>query len=143
METASMCSRRPYSSSKIVCETKTAREDGDEKTDDERHRESLDRSGAELEEEDRRDDDRDVRVDDGGEGLGEPVLDGGLRSPARPELFRMRSKISTFESTAMPIVRMNPAMPGSVSVAPKSDIAPREAGAFKRSARTRSSPARR
>ena len=32
---------------------------------------------------------------------------------------RMRSKISTFESTAMPIVRMKPAMPGSVSVASK------------------------
>ena len=31
----------------------------------------------------------------------------------------MRSKISTFESTPMPIVRMKPAMPGSVIVAPK------------------------
>ena len=30
----------------------------------------------------------------------------------------MRSKISTFESTPMPIVRMKPAMPGSVIVAP-------------------------
>ncbi len=28
----------------------------------------------------------------------------------------MRSKISTFESTPMPIVRIKPAMPGSVSV---------------------------
>ena len=31
---------------------------------------------------------------------------------------RMRSKISTFESTAIPIVKMTPAMPGKVSVAP-------------------------
>ena len=31
----------------------------------------------------------------------------------------MRSKISTFESTPMPIVRMNPAMPGSVMTAPE------------------------
>jgi hypothetical protein len=30
----------------------------------------------------------------------------------------IRSKISTFESTPMPIVRMKPAMPGSVIVAP-------------------------
>ena len=31
---------------------------------------------------------------------------------------RMRSKISTLESTPIPMVRMTPAMPGSVSVAP-------------------------
>jgi hypothetical protein len=30
----------------------------------------------------------------------------------------MRSKISTFESTPMPIVSTKPAMPGSVMVAP-------------------------
>ncbi len=36
----------------------------------------------------------------------------------------MRSKIRTFESTPMPIVRMNPAMPGSVIVAPRYDIRP-------------------
>ena len=38
--------------------------------------------------------------------------------PARNS-SRMRSKIRTFESTAMPMVRMTPAMPGSVRVAPK------------------------
>ena len=32
---------------------------------------------------------------------------------------RMRSKIKTFESTAMPMVKITPAMPGSVSVALK------------------------
>ena len=32
--------------------------------------------------------------------------------------------MSTFESTPMPIVRMNPATPGSVIVAPMYDIAP-------------------
>ena len=30
-----------------------------------------------------------------------------------PQLSRMRSKMSTFESTAMPIVRMNPAIPAA------------------------------
>jgi hypothetical protein len=35
---------------------------------------------------------------------------------------RMRSKISTFESTAMPMVSTMPAMPGMVSVAPISVI---------------------
>ena len=32
---------------------------------------------------------------------------------------RMRSKISTFESTPIPIVKITPAMPGNVSTAPK------------------------
>ena len=36
----------------------------------------------------------------------------------------MRSKISTFESTPMPIVRMKPAMPGSVITAPRYAISP-------------------
>jgi len=38
----------------------------------------------------------------------------------RPELrsSRTRSKMMTLESTAMPMVRTMPAMPGSVSVAP-------------------------
>ena len=38
----------------------------------------------------------------------------------------MRSKISTFESTPMPIVRMNPAMPGSVIAAPRYAISPEQ-----------------
>jgi hypothetical protein len=36
----------------------------------------------------------------------------------------MRSKMTTLESTAMPMVRMMPAMPGSVSVAPMADWMP-------------------
>ena len=56
---------------------------------------------------------------------------------------RMRSKMSTFESTAMPIVRMKPAMPGSVSVASKSDIAAASSSAFRMSARMAFQPARR
>ncbi len=41
------------------------------------------------------------------------------RTPvAEPSSSLMRSKISTLESTPMPIVRMNPAIPGSVSTAP-------------------------
>ncbi len=37
----------------------------------------------------------------------------------------MRSKMSTFASTAMPTVSAIPAMPGSVSVAPKAASAAR------------------
>ncbi len=61
---------------------------------------------------------------------------------ARPPLSssRMRSKMSTFESTAMPIVKMNPAIPGRVSVALKRAIAPRSMTAFRISARTAFSP---
>ena len=41
------------------------------------------------------------------------------RTPlAEPSSSLMRSKISTLESTPMPMVRMNPAMPGRVSTAP-------------------------
>src|ERR1700693_4578825 len=50
-------------------------EDRDQETDDQRDGEPLDGPGPELEEEDRRDDDGDVRVDDRREGLGESVLD--------------------------------------------------------------------
>ena len=48
---------------------------------------------------------------------------------------RIRSKTSTFESTAIPMVRMKPAMPGSVSVASKSDIAQASSSAFRTPAR--------
>ena len=41
----------------------------------------------------------------------------GALPPASSSL--MRSKISTFESTPMPMVRMKPAMPGRVIVAPR------------------------
>src|SRR5512132_3080130 len=62
-------------------------EDGDQKADDEGHGKPLDRTGPELEEEDRRDDDGDVRVDDRRERLGEAVLDRRLRGPAGPQLL--------------------------------------------------------
>ena len=48
-----------------------------------------------------------------GQSPGPPPPTAAL--PARTS-SRMRSKISTFESTPMPIVRITPAMPGSVSV---------------------------
>src|SRR5687767_13507932 len=62
-------------------------EDRDEKSQDERDGESLDGPGPELEEEDRRDDYGQVRVDDRRERLGEAVLDRRLRSTPRPELL--------------------------------------------------------
>ena len=47
-----------------------------------------------------------------------PRIDGGDRRPARwPISSRIRSKIRTLASTAMPTVSTMPAMPGSVSVA--------------------------
>src|SRR5260370_22817007 len=52
------------------------RKDRDQQADDQRHGEPLDGPRPELKEEDRRDDDRYVRVDDRGEGLGKAVLDG-------------------------------------------------------------------
>ena len=74
--------------------------------------------GAELEQERRRDERGDVGVENREEHA---VEAGGDRLPhalARaPVSSLMRSKISTFESTPMPIVRMKPAMPGSVIVA--------------------------
>src|SRR5450759_1001560 len=62
-------------------------EDRDQETDDERNGEPLDRSRSELEEEDRRDDDGDVRVDDRREGLGETVLDRRLRRAPGAQLL--------------------------------------------------------
>ena len=53
---------------------------------------------------------------------------------------RMRSKIRTFESTAMPTVRMRPAMPGRVSVDPKYAMAPSTSTTFIKSAITAFTP---
>src|SRR5438552_2585357 len=52
-------------------------EHGGEEADEQRDGESLDRSRSELEEEQRRDDGRHVRVDDGAEGALESLLDRG------------------------------------------------------------------
>ena len=55
---------------------------------------------------------------------------------------RMRSKTSTLASTAMPRVRMIPAMPGMVIVAPNAAIAPRMSTTLTASAATAITPAR-
>ena len=49
----------------------------------------------------------------------------------------MRSKMSTFESTPIPIVSTNPAMPGSVMTAPMYAISPSRMIRLKRSANDR------
>jgi hypothetical protein len=54
---------------------------------------------------------------------------------------RMRSNTSTFESTAMPSVRMMPAMPGSVSVNLKYAITPSRMTRLSSSASTAFTPA--
>ena len=71
-----------------------------------RNRESLHRAGAEDEQNDRRNDGGDVRIHDRHPGVAEALLDrlGGVL-PLRNS-SRMRSKISTFESTPMPTVRI-------------------------------------
>src|SRR3954451_7529301 len=53
---------------------------------------------------------------------------------------RIRSKISTLESTAIPIVRITPAIPGSVSTAWKYEMAASSTTVFKTSARTALTP---
>src|SRR5262249_13346773 len=63
------------------------RENRDEETDDQRDGETLHRPRAELEQEHGRDDRRHVGVDDRREGLGEPVLDGGLGGAPVAELL--------------------------------------------------------
>ena len=52
----------------------------------------------------------------------------------------MRSKISTFESTPMPIVSTKPAMPGSVITAPMYAIRPSRMTRLKTSATTALTP---
>ena len=56
---------------------------------------------------------------------------------------RIRSNTRTFASTAMPMVRMMPAMPGSVSVALNAAIAPSTRTMLSPSAQTAITPARR
>src|SRR5262249_21317900 len=63
------------------------REDGDEEADDQGDREALHGSCAELEQEHRRDDRGDVRVDDRRERLREAVFDRGLRRAAVAQLL--------------------------------------------------------
>jgi hypothetical protein len=82
------------------------------------------RAGAEQEQDGRRNDGGDVRIDDGDPGMGKALIHGRRGAlPARTS-SRMRSKISTFESTPIPMVRMTPAMPGKVSVRPSRSPGP-------------------
>ena len=88
--------------------------------EDQRRREAPDRARAELEEEGRRDERRDVGVDQRQEDALEPGVDRRACTPrCAASSSLMRSKTSTLESTPMPIVRMKPATPGSVIVAPR------------------------
>src|ERR1700733_4505085 len=60
--------------------------------------------------------------------------------PARSS-SRMRSKMSTFESTPMPTVRITPAIPGKVSVAVVKPMKPSRITRFRKSARSALMPA--
>ncbi len=85
--------------------------------------ESLDRAGAEQEQGHSGDQGGHMGIDDGPEGLVVAGLDGGVDRLPRANSSRMRSKISTLESTAMPMERTMPAMPGRVRVARKRESA--------------------
>ena len=97
-------------------------EDGGEQvrdqSDDQRDGEAAHRAGAEDEQERAGDDGGDVRVDDGDQRAVEarPRWPPPTALPARISSL-MRSKMSTLESTAMPMESTRPAMPGSVQVA--------------------------
>jgi len=65
---------------------------------------------------------------------------------ARTDFFarissRIRSKIRTFESTAIPIARMIPAIPGRVRVAEKAAIPERRKRMLKTRAKSATNPA--
>ena len=80
-------------------------------------REALDAGGGEPEEDERRDQGDHVRVDDRRDALAVALGDRRQHRSARARTSSfIRSKMTTFESAATPIVRIRPAMPGSVSV---------------------------
>ena len=78
----------------------------------------LHRPGAKQEQNDSRNDGGYVGIHDGDPGVAKPcsTADGGV-FPFRNS-SRIRSKISTFESTPIPTVNITPAIPGRVRVAP-------------------------
>ncbi len=100
------------------------REHVGDQAEEQRRREPANRPGAELEQERGRDERRDVRVDDRDEDAVEAGGDACRAPFFVASSSRMRSKIRTFESTPMPIVRMKPAMPGSVMTAPRYAMKP-------------------
>src|SRR5206468_11370011 len=112
-----------------------------EEADQQRDGKAFDRSRSELEEEQSGDDRGHMRVDDRAE-CGEKPFSIAARTvfPSRRS-SRMRSNTSTFESTAMPSVRMMPAMPGSVRVALKYAIMPSRMIRLRNSASTALIPA--
>ena len=90
-----------------------------DQTDGEGDREALDRAGTEAEQHHGGDQGGDVGVDDGRQGLVDSPRRCSPGASCRCAISsRMRSKISTLASTAIPIVSTMPAMPGMVRVAP-------------------------
>ena len=92
-------------------------EQRDDRADAEHEREALDPRRREDEEDERDQERDDVRVDDRREALLVARGDGRRPTdlPARTSSLT-RSKMTMFASAATPIVRIRPAMPGSVSV---------------------------
>ena len=92
------------------------REERDERADAEHEREALDARGREDEQDERDHEGDDVRVDDRREALLVALgIATGTDLPARISSLT-RSKMTMFASAATPIVRIRPAMPGSVIV---------------------------
>ena len=99
-------------------DTKTAVNRFASKPKRQRYRKAVDRPGTEKKQNRRRNDGRHVSVDNRHPGVRESLVDGRAGDlPARSS-SRMRSKISTFESTPIPMVRITPAIPGKVRVDP-------------------------
>ena len=84
--------------------------------DCQRQREAADRAGPEIIKDKAGDERTDVGVEDRGKGALETGVNRGAQSLAAPQLLFQRSKIRMLASTAIPIERINPAIPGSVSV---------------------------
>ena len=109
-------------------EHRARRRDGSDQRDDgadQQHQgEALDPGGRDREQDQRGDRRDDVCVEDRPEALrvARRRSPRARTCPARDSSL-MRSKTTTFASAATPIVRINPAKPGSVSVTPKSTIA--------------------
>ncbi len=101
---------------------RTADGDGGEQRIDDTNRqnegEPFDRTGAERVQNGTRDQRGDVAVADGRPGSRESGVDGGVEGLAAFSSSFILSKIRMLASTAIPMDRMNPAIPGSVSVNP-------------------------
>ena len=83
-----------------------------------------------------------MSIDQSGECFGKPPASAALTDFPVFSSSRMRSKINTLLSTAMPIVKTTPAIPGMVNTAPKHECRQKQQSVqSQREDRIRTSPA--